>query len=299
MNDTNSNEPISLNNAPPEDWGPFANEYELADNGTETPVTDVSAQQPAKTEVQAPVSEETQPAAISDEISGDVDNTAAADAAKSKEAGKAKPSYNEKPPVFDFAGALEDIEDTSQTFDALRIAKAADFPELEDGKRVSWTIVYGKITKTVNGEKEAKGMTIGKMKSDIETSTEFLDALKKSRDKNPVCKVKPRVTAQSKGTATVSGYKGVFTNKVEADAAGKVISVLPARDGKVYEIRNTAIGTFTTLVVGCELLSDVQAGFISALGIPRIPMDLTMQIIAFFRYFTRQGGNNEVLVNIY
>jgi len=309
MNDTNSNEPISLNSAPPEDWGPFANEYELADNGTETPVTDVSAQQPTKTEVQAPMSEQTQSAAISDEIPGDVDDTApaesddpptnAADAAKTKEAGKAKPSYNEKSPVFDFAGALEDIEDTSQTFDDLRIAKAADFPELEDGKRVSWTIEYGKITKTVNGEKEAKGMTIGKMKSDIETSKEFLEALKKARDKNPVCKVKPRVTAQSKGMASVSGYKGVFTNKDDADAAGKVISILPARDGKIYEIRNTAIGKFTTPVVGCELLSDVQAGFIPALGIPRIPMDLTMQIISFFRYFTKQGGNNEVLVNIY
>jgi hypothetical protein len=47
------------------------------------------------------------------------------------------------------------------------------------------------------------------------------------------------------------------------------------------------------------LLSDVRAGFIPALGIPRIPMDLTMRIIAFFRYFTNQGDNNEVLVNIY
>ena len=262
MSDANSNEPINLNNAPPDDWEPFANEDELADNGTETPVTDVSAQQPAKTEVQAPMSEQTQPAAISDEIPGDVDDTApaesddpptnAADAAKTKEAGKAKPSYNEKPPVFDFAGALEDIKDTSQTFDDLRIAKASDFPELEDGKRVSWTIVYGKITKTVNGEKEAKVMTIGKMKSDIETSTEFLEALKKARDKSLVCKVKPRVTAQSKGMASTPDYKGVFTNKDEADAAGKVISILPARDGNVYEIRNTAIGTFKIGRASCR-----------------------------------------------
>jgi PRTRC genetic system protein A len=162
-------------------------------------------------------------------------------------------------------------------------------------KRVSWTVEYGKITKNVT---DAKGMTIAKMKSDIEASKEFLDALKKAKDKNPACKVKPRVTAQSKGTAA-SGYKGVFANMDDVEAAGKVISYLPARDGKVYEIRKNALGKFITPVVGCELLSDVKAGFIPAFGIPRIPMDLIMKIITFFRYFTQYGGDNEVLVNIY
>ena len=60
----------------------------------------------------------------------------------------AKPAaVNDKPPVFVYAGATENIEDTSMTFDELRIEKARDFPELDDGKRVSWTVEYGKITK--------------------------------------------------------------------------------------------------------------------------------------------------------
>ena len=306
----NKNEPINLDNIPPADWEPFADEDELADDGTKTPVTQTPAPQPAKTEAQTPAPEENQSAAVTVEALSDVENTAVAesdnlpaataDTTKPKETGKAKPSFNEKLPVFDYSGALEDIEDGSQTFDELRMAKAADFPELEDGKRVSWTIEYGKITKKINDEKEAKGMTIGKMKSDIETSTEFLDALKKSRDKNPVCKVKPRATAQPKGASSASSsYKGVYTNKAEADASGKFISILPASDGNVYEMRNTPIGKFITPVVGCELLSDVQAGFIPALDIPLIPMDLIMRIIDFFRYFTIHGGDNEVLVNIY
>ena len=117
---------------------------------------------------------------------------------------KAEQSFEEKLPVFTYGGATEQISDTSKTFDELRIEKSADFPELEEGKRVSWTVEYGKITKNVP---DPKGTSIGKVKSDIETSKEFIDGLKKAKDKNPVCKVKPRVTAQSKGTA----YKGVFT----------------------------------------------------------------------------------------
>jgi hypothetical protein len=118
--------------------------------------------------------------------------------AKEKEAEKPQQNLVEKLPVFEYAGATENIDDTSKTFDELRIEKSADFPELEDGKRVSWAVEYGKITKTVA---DPKGTSIGKMKSDIETSKEFQDSLKKPRvDKNPACKIKPRVTAQSKGT---------------------------------------------------------------------------------------------------
>jgi hypothetical protein len=85
----------------------------------------------------------------------------------------------------------------------------------------------------------------------------------------------------------------------DVEAAGKVISIVPARDGKVYEIRNTALGRFTTPVVGCEMLSDVRAGYFPAPDIPRIPMNLLMRIIGFFRYFTNQEANSEALVNIY
>jgi hypothetical protein len=210
-----------------------------------------------------------------------------------KEADKSQPSFVEKTPVFEYAGATENIDDTSKTFDELRIEKAADFPELEDGKRVSWTVEYGKVVKSVA---DPKGMSIGKMKSDIETSKEFEDSLKKrGADKNPSCKVKPRVTAQSKGT--LSAYKGVYTNIAEAEASGKVISIVPARDGKIYEIRNTEMGKFITPVVDCELLSYVRAGFVPAL--PPIPMDLMVQVISFFRHYMQNGVEQEALVNVY
>jgi len=199
---------------------------------------------------------------------------------------------SEKPPVFEYAGATENIDDTSKTFDELRIEKSADFPELEDGKRVSWTVEYGKITKTVA---DPKSTSIGKMKSDIETSKEFIESLKKAKDKNPVCKVKPRVTAQSKGT--VSEYKGVYKNISEAETAGKVISIVPAKDGIVYEIRDTEMGRFTTPISGCDMLSDIRAGFNSAL--PRIPMNMMVQIVSLFRHYMNDGNDREVLVNIY
>lgn len=213
--------------------------------------------------------------------------SAAPEQAKSS---KAEQSFEEKLPVFTYGGATETISDTSKTFEELRIEKSADFPELEEGKRVSWTVEYGKITKNVL---DPKGTSIGKIKSDIEISKEFLDSLKKAKDKNPVCKIKPRVTAQSKGTA----YKGVFTTLEEAEAANKTISIVPARDGKVYEIRNTEIGKFITPTSGDSMLSEVKPGFMS--GLPSIPSDLMIKIFAFFRHFVSEYSENEALLNIY
>ena len=54
----------------------------------------------------------------------------------------------QKPPVFQFGGVTEEIADPKKTFEQLRKEKEADFPELEDGKRVSWTMEYGKLSKT-------------------------------------------------------------------------------------------------------------------------------------------------------
>ena len=55
-------------------------------------------------------------------------------------------SLFDRPPVFSYGGAKEKIEDTSMTFEELRIAKAEDFPELAEGKKVSWTMEYGKTS---------------------------------------------------------------------------------------------------------------------------------------------------------
>jgi hypothetical protein len=89
----------------------------------------------------------------------------------------------------------------------------------------------------------------------------------------------------------------VFTNVCDADAADKTISIVPAKDGKVYEIRKHLMGKFVTPVVGCDLLSDLRPGFTRTL--PLIPQIMLMQIVAFFRYYTRHGADNEALLNIY
>jgi len=289
MENLENKDMIDLGSVPiGDDFDPFAEE-----DAAESEATDTTEDTP-EFETQAESTEETQAEDPAPELPK-LEAPAKAPATTAKDT-NADDALSDKPPVFEYAGATENIDDTAKTFDELRIEKATDFPELDDGKKVSWTVEYGKITKTVA---DPKGMSIGKMKSDIEASKEFADALKKrGADKNPACKIKPRVTAQSKGQAVVaSSYRGVFTNMDDAEAAGKVISIIPAKDGKVYEIRRAEMGKFITPVVGCDLLSDVRAGFNPAL--PRVPMELIFKVISFFRYYMNLGAEKEALVNIY
>jgi len=215
----------------------------------------------------------------------------AMESAEAKDTEEAQKSLFEKPPIFTYAAASDDVEDTSMTFEELRIEKVPDFPELEDGKRVSWTVEYGKISKLVANPKNT---TIAKMKSDIETSKVFLDSLKKAKVKNPDCKLKPRVTAQSKGK--IPAYKGVYTSIDEAASSDKVITMFPARDGRVYEMRQNEMGRFITPTRGSNMLSDVTAGFTPAL--PPIPCSYLFSIIRFFRRMAKNGCY-EALINIY
>jgi hypothetical protein len=212
-------------------------------------------------------------------------------AAETKDAEEIQRNLFAKPPVFSYAAAHEEIEDTTKTFEELRIEKSADFPELEDGKRVSWTVEYGKITKIVSNP---KSMTITKMKTDIETAKEFFDALKKAKDKEPVCKLIPKITAQTK--SKIPAYKGVFPTVEDAVASDKIITYFPAKDGKVYEMRINEAGRFITPSHGSDLLSEVSAGFIPAL--PPIPYRLLLKIISFFRMMALKG-DYEALVNVY
>ncbi len=84
---------------------------------------------------------------------------------------------------------MEEIVDTSKTFNQLRNKKSEDFPELDDGTSVTWKMVYGTITKTVSTPKKT---TIASLKSQIEKSKEFLDSLKKAKSKVE-CKVTVRL----------------------------------------------------------------------------------------------------------
>ena len=196
----------------------------------------------------------------------------------------------EKPPVFAYGSAREAITDASMTFEELRIAKSDDFPELAEGKRVSWTVEYGKTVKIIT---DPKGATIQSVKRDIERSKGFLDSLKKAKDKNPDCLVKPKVTAQSKG---IAAYKGVFQSLEEARASDKAICLVPGGDGKLYELRKTELGEFIAPKDNVVEFSSIRAGFTPAL--PLIPLFLLGQIISFFRCYMNEREEFEAMAHI-
>ena len=84
-----------------------------------------------------------------------------------KTAENTKKGLLEKPPVFYHKGVKEEIDDPSMTFEELRIRKSDDFTDLEEGKRVSWSVEYCGIRKEV---KDPKVTTIISMKEMIERS---------------------------------------------------------------------------------------------------------------------------------
>ena len=167
-------------------------------------------------------------------------------------------------PVFSYNGSEAPIEDTEQTFDELRLSKLTDFPEFDEAQSLSWKVVYGKIVKEIVLPKKTK---IGQIKREIETSKEFINALKKATDKHPKCLVKPSISMQKKGDA--SAYKGAFLYLSEAQASPKTITFIPGRDGKVYERRITGAGEFVTPAENITVLDEIRPGFHPSL--PRIP----------------------------
>ena len=215
---------------------------------------------------------------------------AAIDKQETQTAQTAAKSLFEKAPIFSYGSAKDEITDGAMTFEELRIAKSDDFPELSEGKRVSWSVEYGKVTKAIS---DPKGTTIHSVKEEIERSKAFLDGLKKAKDKSPNCLVKPRVTAQSKG---IANYKGVFTSLKEAQASDKTICLLPAGDGKVYELRKTELGEFIAPKNNVTEFSSIRAGFTPAL--PLIPQSLLQQIISFFRCYMHEE-KYEALAHIF
>lgn len=226
--------------------------------------------------------------------------------ADEKQAEIKKDSLIEKLPFFEHGGAKEEIVDTSKTFDQLRLEKAEDFPELDEGENVKWKVTYGTIVKQVT---DAKKTTIASMKTQIEESDEFMNFLKKPDDKkakakkakggdekNEIeCKIIPMITAKKKGV--MAEYKGLFNSVEEAQKSGKLISFVPSRDGNVFEVRNNKIGTFVAQTENATDFQKVRAGFIPAL--PKIPYCIWSEIIAFFKSFVDKDGKFEALAYIY
>lgn len=230
------------------------------------------------------------PAPAQPEVNTDAENPIAA-AFEKKTAENTKKGLLEKPPVFYHKGVKDEIEDPSMTFEELRIRKSEDFTDLEEGKRVSWSVEYCGIRKEV---KDPKGTTIISMKETIERSREFLEALKKTKEKNPCCYVKPKVEMKTKGNAA---YKGKFGSLEEARASDKVICLVPARNGRIYELCKMEQGEFIAPKNNVADFSEIRAGFTPAL--PKIPAQLMGQIIAFFRTFMTENEENEALALIY
>ena len=170
---------------------------------------------PAPKPTAAPPAEK--PAPEQPEVSAAAENPIAA-AFEQKTAENTKKGLLEKPPVFYHKGVKEEIEDPSMTFEELRIRKSEDFTDLEEGKRVSWSVEYCGIRKEI---KDPKGTTIISVKETIERSREFLAALKKTKEKNPCCYVKPKVEMKTKGNAA---YKGKFGSLEEARASDTVLT---------------------------------------------------------------------------
>lgn len=263
------------------------------ENPFETPEPDQKQEAPA-----AQKAEETPPPAPEKKAATGKEEKKAGEAAEpisaaveTKAQENSQKGLYDKLPIFYHKGAKETIEDTSMTFEELRIRKSEDFTDLEAGKYVSWSIEYGTIRKEV---KDPEGTTIASMKESVERSREFLEMLRKSKDKNPDCLVKPKVTMKSKGTAA---YKGVFGSAEEARQSDKIICLFPASDGRFYEMRKTEQGEFIAQKNKVTEFQSAKAGFIPAL--PPIPMILIGQIIAFFRSFMREHEEYEALALIY
>lgn len=199
-----------------------------------------------------------------------------------------------KPAIFAYAKVKENIEDRDSTFEDLRQKYEADFPELSDPKTISWTVNYGKTTKSVSNPGSDKVYDI---KAEIENSKAFKEALKKAKtdaDKNPECTVKAFKKAQSKGEA-LSGFKEFCLTKADALKTEKPIVLLPSKDGRVYEQRTNEIGRFTAPAENIRELESITPSFESAL--PKIPAHIFSKIMGFFKSISDEL-HYEVLVHI-
>ena len=260
---------------------------ESSNAAAESAAAPAPAPQPNSGELSAPQAQTQKPAPAAEPANP---ISAAIDKQETQAAQTAAKSLFEKPPIFSYGSAKDEIADGAMTFEELRIAKSDDFPELGEGKRVSWSVEYGKVTRQIT---DPKGTTIQSVKEEIERSKAFLDGLKKAKDKNPNCLVKPRVTAQSKG---IANYKGVFQSVEEARASDKTICLFPSGDGRVYELRKTELGEFIAPKDNVVEFQTIRAGFTPAL--PLIPISLLNQIISFFRCYMNEAAEFEALAHI-
>ena len=245
------NDDFDLGSAPnePDDFDPFDNDEVTENDTSDNAPTQENTQEPTKTRTTKTKSEVAQTYSV----------------------------------TFVHASVTETITDYTQSFDDLRKAKSSDFPELEDGKKVTWNVECGKIIKPVSNVSQL----LEEFLTEFTNGRDYKAHAKK--EANPQIRLKPRITAQSKGAS----YKAVYLSLDEALEEKKPISFIPASDALVYVMRHTELGRFVTRAAKCDLLQKVEQGFFPAL--PLIPYALLQQIISFFK----SCGKNEALVYIY
>jgi len=203
-------------------------------------------------------------------------------------------SIFEQFPVFKLGSAEEEITDSELTFEQLREQKAEDFPEMEDAAKVTWKVDYGPVSKSISTPKKDKILAV---KQDIERSADFTSKLKKAKDKNPTCYIKPEIRAQKKGIVQNS-YKQECDSYEEACASDKLITLFPSTSGVPMERRVTEAGEFITPKAEIGSFDGLKIGFTPAL--PRIPNQLLHSIMAFFlAVMERHPEQPEALANIY
>lgn len=219
--------------------------------------------------------------------------------AKAKSDERLTDRFAEKEAIFTYGKAKDPISDRDCTFEELRQKYETDFPELSESKKVSWTVSYGKVAKSVGISGSDKVYDI---KAEIEKSKEFLNGIKKAKtdaEKQPECLVKPRVTAQSKGERCrvfrMPAYKECCVSAEEAKNSDKPIVILPSRSGRIYEMRKTPVGTFTAPAEFLPEFPEVQSSF--QMILPKIPMHILMFIINFFEKLSKHF-ELEALVHI-
>lgn len=256
--------------------------------------TPPQAQTPAATPAQQkPTPNKTEPPA---EVQQEDPFAEALKKAQAKSEERLADSFAGKEAMFIYGKAKDPISDRECTFEDLRARYEADFPELSDAKKVSWTVLYGKVTKTILNPGSDKVYDI---KAEIEKSKTFLENIRKAKtdaEKAPECQVKPSIRAQSKGEACgLPAYKAYCSTEEEAAACDKPIVILPARDGRLYERRKTPVGLFTAPAAHLPELPIVEAGFQPAL--PKIPMHILMFVLNFFKRLSERY-EVEALVHI-
>lgn len=84
-------------------------------------------------------------------------------------------SFSEKDAVFSYGKAKDPISEHDCTFEELRQKYETDFPELSESKKVSWTMIYGKVEKYAAFGRHHSNMLRNNPASGASSDNLFLD----------------------------------------------------------------------------------------------------------------------------